>query len=122
MITLDEALGTILADDGVADVPEHLIRRMWPVNGFDDQEALADLIHDISAFTFVDGRSMDDVMKVIDMVYDIESGWLKWLVKDISSMKAADATREEAETTTKRIIEWLVEFRKKVEDIRRKYE
>ena len=117
MITLDEALGTILAD-----VPEHLIRRMWPVNGFDDQEALADLIHDISAFTFVDGRSMDDVMKVIDMVYDIESGWLKWLVKDISSMKAADATREDAKTTATRIIEELVELRKKADGIRREYD
>lgn len=117
MITLDEALGTILAD-----VPEHLIRRMWPVNGFDDQEALADLIHDISAFTFVDGRSMDDVMKVIDMVYDVDSSELKWLVKDISSMKAADATREEAKTTAKRIIAGLVELRKRAEDIRRNYE
>ena len=122
MITLNEALDTILADDGVQDVPEYIIRRMWPINGFDDQEALADLIHDISAFTFVDGRSVDDVMKVIDMVYDIDSSELKWLVKDISSMKAADATREDAKTTAKRIIEGLVELRKKAEDIRRKYE
>ena len=122
MITANEALDSILADDGVHDVPEYIIRRMWPAKGFDDEEALADLIHDLSAFTFVDGKSVDDVMRVIDMIYDIDSGWLKWLVKDISSMKAADATREDAKTTAKRIIEGLVELRKKADDIRRNYE
>lgn len=122
MITANEALDPILADDGVHDVPEYIIRRMWPVNGFDDEEALADLIHDISAFTFVDGKSVDDVMRVIDMVYDIDSGWLKWLVKDLASMKAADATREEAKKTVKRIIEGIVELRKKAEDIRKEYD
>ena len=70
MITANEALDSILADDGVHDVPEYIIRRMWPVKGFDDQEALADLIHDISAFTFVDGRSVDDVMRVIGESFD----------------------------------------------------
>ena len=49
-------------------------------------------------------------------------GWLKWLVKDIASMKAADATREDAKTTVTRIIEGLVELRKKADDIRRNYE
>ena len=122
MITADEALETILQKDGVNDVPEYIIKRMWPVNGFPDKEALADFIHDISAFTFGDGRSVNDVMKIIDLVYDLDSSVLQWLVKDISSIKEDYVGKDSAKATTKDIIRRLVTLRKKAEDIRRNYE
>ena len=122
MITADEALETILQKDGVNDVPEYIIKRMWPVNGFPDKDALADFIHDISAFTFGDGRSVNDVMKIIDLVYDLDSSVLQWLVKDISSIKEDYVGKDSAKATTKDIIRRLVTLRKKAEDIRRNYE
>lgn len=122
MITANEALDTILADDGVQDVPEYIIRRMWPVNGFPDKEALADYISDISAFTFSEGHTIDDVMRLIDLVYDLDSPILQWLVKDISSIKEDYVGKNSAKATTKDIISRLIGLRRKADNIRRNYE
>ena len=122
MITADEALETILQKDGVDDVPAYIIKRMWPIAGFPDKEALADFIHDISAFTFGDGRSVDDVMRVIDLVYDLDSPVLQWVVKDIVSIKEDYAGKDGAKSMTKDIIRRLISLRRNADDIRRNYE
>lgn len=122
MITTDEALETILQKDGVDDVPAYIIKRMWPVAGFPDKEAFADYIYDLSTFTFSEGHTIDDVMKLIDLVYSLDSPILQWLVKDIASIKEDYVGKNSVKATAKDIINRLISLRKKADDIRRECE